>query len=123
MRELITIQKHEKLNTVFAADEPGAGGANHAYDIHLNPRNPSGNTVCVHLVFQEGPRKDPESTTGLCDQDLLEIVRDRLRGFQSGELATRETAIALTHVEEALLWLNKRIEDRIERGVLGTMEK
>ena len=34
-----------------------------------------------------------------------------------------ETAIALSRVEEALLWLNKRIEDRIARCVLGTMEK
>ena len=30
MRKLSTIQKREKLNTVFAADEPGVGGADHA---------------------------------------------------------------------------------------------
>lgn len=29
----------------------------------------------------------------------------------------------LCHVEEALMWLNKRIQDRAERGVLGTNEK
>lgn len=117
MRELITIQKREKLNDVFATDEPGCGGACHEYTIfaEYSPVN--------LITFQNGPRRDPLSTTGVTDQDLLEIVRDRLQGFQSGELATRETAIALTHVEEALLWLNKRIEDRIERGVLGTMEK
>ena len=28
MRELSTIQKRENLNKVFAADEPGKGGAN-----------------------------------------------------------------------------------------------
>ena len=54
---------------------------------------------------------------------ILEIVRDRLKGFQSGPMATRENACALTHIEEALMWMNKRVEDRIERGVLGTMEK
>ena len=32
-------------------------------------------------------------------------------------------AIALTHIEEALLWMNKRADDRAERNVLGTMEK
>ena len=123
MRELSTIQKREKLNRVYALDEPGCGGANHEYDIVMEPANPADMGIRCHLTFQNGPRKDPESRTGLVDQDLLEIVRDRLRGFQSGELATRETAIALTHVEEALLWLNKRIEDRIERGVLGTMQE
>jgi hypothetical protein len=53
----------------------------------------------------------------------LEIVRDRLQGFQSGEFACRENAIALTHLEECLLWMNKRVEDRAERGVLGTSNK
>lgn len=124
-RELSTIQKREKLNKVLAWDEPGAGGANHAYLIIDDSREIPGHRyyTMAALGFQLGPRNDPESVAGVTDQDLLEIVRDRLRGFQSGELATRETAIALTHVEEALLWLNKRIEDRIERGVLGTMEK
>ena len=32
MRELSTIQKREKLNRVFASDEPGAGSANYEYD-------------------------------------------------------------------------------------------
>ena len=73
--------------------------------------------------FQKGPRNDPESRQGVLDCDLLEIVRDRLKGFQNGPMATRENACALTHIEEALMWLNKRVEDRIERGVLGTMEK
>lgn len=116
MRELKTIQKREKLNRVYAADEKGVGGANHEYVV-----------VCggtpVEIAFQHGPRKDPDSVNGVLDTDLLEIVRDRLIGFQSGEFATRENAIALTHIEEALLWMNKRVEDRIERGVLGTNEK
>ena len=29
----------------------------------------------------------------------------------------------LTHIEEALMWMNKRVEDRAERGVLGTNAK
>lgn len=60
---------------------------------------------------------------GVLDTDLLEIVRDRLNDFQNGKFATRENAVALTHIEEALLWMNKRVEDRIERNVLGTNNK
>ena len=30
---------------------------------------------------------------------------------------------ALKHIEEALRWMNKRVEDRIERNVLGTNTK
>ena len=75
------------------------------------------------FFFQNGPRKSPDSQVGVLDTDLLEIVRDRLKGFQSGEFACRENACALTHIEEALMWLNRRVEDRIERDVLGTTQK
>ena len=121
MRELNTIQKREKLNTVFAVDEPGNGGANHEYLIAVDrglavPKE-------VNVSFQNGARKDENAIHGVLDTDLLEIVRDRLKGFQNGDFATRENAIALTHIEEALLWMNKRVEDRIERNVLGTYNK
>ena len=118
MEKLSTIQKREKLNEVFVLDAKGNGGANHLYEIDTQ----EGNSTC-RIQFQDGPRKEKESISGVCDQDLLEIVRHRLQGFLSGGLATRESAIALTHVEEALLWLNKRTEDRIERNVLGTNNK
>lgn len=79
--------------------------------------------IVGHIVFQHGPRKLSASTDGVLDSDLLEIVLDRLKEFNKGEFATRENAIAITHIEEALLWMNKRVEDRAERGVLGTLEK
>lgn len=118
--ELSTIQKREKLNTVCSSDLKGPGGANHEYEIHLGGDY---DAYYVALQFQKGPRNDPNSHQGIVDQDLLEIVRHRLQGFQNGPFSTREGAIALTHVEEALLWLNKRTEDRIERNVLGTYNK
>ena len=124
MKELNTIQKREKLNTVYAVDEKGNGGANHRYQILSQPdkQNPE-QFVDVTIQFQNGARHELGSISGVIDTDLLEIVRDRLKGFQEGKFATRENAIALTHIEEALLWMNKRVEDRIERGVLGTNEK
>ena len=124
MRELNTIQKREKLNTVYATDEKGSGGANHTYAIHKNGENTNiENEPLAIIRFQNGARKEWGSIHGVIDTDLLEIVRDRLKGFQSGEFATRENACALTHIEEALMWMNRRVEDRIERKVLGTDEK
>ena len=120
-RELVTIQKREKLNKVYAFDAPGSGGANHAYWIEYPSVAGDKSAMNSDLItFQNGPRLDPKSTHGVLDADLLEIVRDRLKGVQSGEYACRANACALTHIEEALMWLNRRVEDRIERGVLGT---
>lgn len=127
MEKLSTIQKREKLNDVYRAGDIGPGGAFHDYEVYR--ATPPGACRSVdeipvaYIAFQKGPRKDIESRTGVLDTDLLEIVRDRLKAFQEGPYATRENAIALTHIEEALLWMNKRVEDRIERNVLGTMEK
>lgn len=118
MERLSTIQKRENLNTVFVTDEKGNGGAHHNYVIDLQDGNKQ-----VPIDFQNGARKLPDSIHGVLDTDLLEIVRHRMQCFQQGEFATRENAIALTHIEEALLWMNKRVEDRIERNVLGTNNK
>lgn len=114
MRTLSTIQKREKLNTVMAVGDVGPGGANHQYVVEIN------GSEDLIIQFQEGPRNEPGSKPGVIDTDLLEIVRDRLKAFQAGEFATEYNAQALLHVEEALMWLNRRVEDRIERQVLGT---
>lgn len=121
---LDTIQKRNNLNIVRAVGEKGAGGAMHTYEIVTNEYSPEGaQPVLSYIQFQHGPRNTAESILGVLDGDLLEIVRDRLKAFQAGEYATRENAIALTHIEEALLWMNKRVEDRAARGVLGTTKK
>lgn len=123
MEKLSTIQKRENLNVVFIADEKGNGGAHHKYTI-MGGEDGKGNfEVYTHIQFQNGARKLPDSIHGILDTDLLEIVRHRLSCFQQGPFSTRENAIALTHIEEALLWMNKRVEDRIERNVLGTNNK
>jgi hypothetical protein len=123
MRELSTIQKREKLNKVFASDEPGCGGACHEYIVYFTDGCIEPVVEGVRIGFQHGARNEEGNTHGVLDTDLLEIVRDRLKGFQSGEYSCRENACALTHIEEALMWMNRRVEDRIERRVLGTNQK
>ena len=124
MRELSTIQKREKLNRVIAVDEKGCGNANHQYYIEGYPVDENDMGIFGEPIqFQNGARKDENSTHGIIDSDLLEIVRDRLIGFQSGEFATEYNAKALEHIEIALMYMNRRVEDRIERNVLGTYKK
>lgn len=151
IRKLDTIQKQENLNTVFAVDEKGNGNANHAYYVVLEQCQNSeqngdhviygsegnvlmsedGNVDILTVVsgkvktisFQNGARKEEGSTHGVLDSDLLEIVRDRLIGFQSGAFASKYNEEALYHVEKALEFMNERIMERASRGVLGTNSK
>lgn len=71
------------------------------------------------INFQNGVIKE-NGVNGCQNEDLIAIVIDRLQSFQKGKFNCRENALAITKLEEALMWLNKRTNDRIARGVEGT---
>ena len=121
MREL-TSHKVNGLNEALrieVLDEPGQGNACHQY--HVTPV--SGNAKGVLIEFQNGPLQETGHPNGLSGEVLLAIVEDRLIGFQSGQYACRENAVALTKIQEAMMWLQKRTRDRMARGVEGTTIK
>ena len=113
----------EKYTQVFARDEKSVGNANHSYLISTTTKEPSEPAAVLGTInFQKGPIKE-NGVNGIMNEDLIAIVIDRLQGFQGGEYVCRENAIALTKLEEALLWLRKRTIDRERRGVEGTSIK
>lgn len=81
-------------------------------------RDESEDVLC-DIHFQEGPIKEC-GVNGVCDEDLINMVIDRLEHFQNSEFCCRENAVAITKLEEALLWLRKRTMTREKRGVEGT---
>jgi hypothetical protein len=117
----ITDHKLNGLNDAIAitADAPGSGGASHEYKMVLNISDDE-SLIFSALLFQNGPISKPADMNGITNEALLAVLIDRMRGFQSGQFACRENAIALTHLEEALMWLQKRTRDRLARGVEGT---
>ena len=56
---------------------------------------------------------------GTTNEDLIRVLIDRLN-FLNAKAPCRENSIAITHVETALLWLEKRSMERKSRGVEGT---
>lgn len=117
MREIVD-HKINPVNdtlTIKAVDQPGSGGANHEYHV-------SGFQNQHHhhaIIFQNGPISDV-GVNGLTHEVLLAIVADRLRSFQAGQFSCKANACALTHIEEAMHWLQQRTLDRMRRGVEGT---
>jgi len=103
-------------------DEPGPGGASHSYEFRY--LLPDGLESRVGLLqFQKGPRNVKGSTPGLTANAVLAAVVHHLRGFQEGDYRNRQTACAITHIEEAIHWIKDRADERAKRGVLGTYEK
>lgn len=106
-----------KHTEVCVMDEPGLGGANHEYNVGFSLQDKR--VVLCRITFQNGQIQEA-GVNGVMNEDLLAILIDRMRGFQSGNYSCRDNAIALTKLEEALMWLNKRTNERIARNVEGT---
>ena len=115
---------------IVVMDEPGAGGANHVYDVILPQREytdaekaaPALPSRVTRVSFQNGPIAEA-GVNGVTQEALLAICIDRLRSFQAGPYACRENALALTKMEEAQMWLLQRTRARMARGVEGTHQK
>ena len=66
----------------------------------------------------EGSTELKTITDGTTNEELIEMLLNRMNYLQS-KFPCRENAIAITKLDEALLWLNKRTSDRIKRNVKG----
>lgn len=98
----------------------------HDLDENGNPAGGATRATGILIDWQDGPlgrgaeRKEPN---GAFVEGVLQAAIGRLQFYQKtagGKFACRENAIALTHLETALLWLEKRTADREEREVEGT---
>lgn len=94
--------------------------------------NPSGGRchgIGVDIMWQDGPLgrgPDRQPPNGAFVEDVIQAAIQRIQFYQTasgGKFACRENAIALTHLETAALWLDKRTQDREARGVEGTHNK
>lgn len=72
-----------------------------------------------HIHFQEGPIKEC-GVNGVNNEDLIAMVICRLEHFNNSDFRCRENSMAITKLEEALLWLRKRTMGREQRGIEGT---
>lgn len=60
---------------------------------------------------------------GFFTETLIQVAKQYLEDVNKGELQSRDTSIAITKLDEALLWIGKRAEDRKARNVQGTYQK
>lgn len=88
--------------------------------------DPAGGTtkgLGIDIRWQDGPlgrgdlRKEPN---GAFVEGVIAAALGRIQFYQAGRFACRENALAITKLEEALLWLGARTQLREARGVEGT---
>lgn len=85
----------------------------------------SENGQTIQFIEKEVIKKEDEKegilTTindGTTNEEILEMLIDRMNYLQS-KFPCRENALVITKLEESLMWLNKRTQDRIKRNVEG----
>jgi hypothetical protein len=83
--------------------------------------NKEGKTI-VQFIHKECVNEETGElrtiSDGITNEQLLAVLIDRLN-FAHSKFPCKENEIAITHIETALLWLEKRTADRKTRGVEG----
>jgi hypothetical protein len=75
--------------------------------------------ILQQIKFQEGPINEV-GVNGVCNEDLLAMVITRLKYFNKTDFKCKENSMAITKLEESLLWLRMRTISREQKGILGT---
>jgi hypothetical protein len=88
----------------------GSNVAGHLYQVLAGP-----NTITVE--FQNGAVKE-RGVNGVTNEALLAILIHRTQVLNE-RFPCRENSIAITKMQEALMWFDKRTADREARGVEG----
>lgn len=79
----------------------------------------------TQILFVRGSKREEDNIkaqSGVIHEGLLSMIIFDLQ-YKHSLVPSRETAIAITKLQEALMWLEKRAEDRQERNVQDTYEK
>lgn len=71
---------------------------------------------------EEGSTELKLISDGTTNEEVLEVLIDRLSFLQS-KFPCKENACCITHLQEGLMWLEKRTQDRLKRGVEGKQLK
>ena len=70
------------------------------------------------VPVSEGSTELKTINNGTTNEEVLTMLINRMNYLQS-KFPCRENALAITKLEESLMWLNKRTQDRIKRQVEG----
>jgi predicted subunit of tRNA(5-methylaminomethyl-2-thiouridylate) methyltransferase len=96
----------------------------HTYEVSNFEKKES--TQLIQFIHKEASETFPHEIKTLSDgttnEELIAVLIDRLY-FLNSKFPCKENACCITHLEEALMWLEKRTSDRIKRNVEGKLVK
>jgi hypothetical protein len=100
--------------------------AENATDTNGNPTGGYATGIGFNIEWQNGPLgrgDDRSAANGAFAETVIAAVKQRLEFYQrasGSKFACRQNAIAITKLDEALMWLDNRTKEREARQVEGT---
>jgi hypothetical protein len=96
--------------------------AGHKYELaNFEKKDEAGQVIqFIEKLPEGGVSGNPLYTVndGTTNEEVIRMLLDRMNSLQA-KFPCRENACAITKLDEALMWLEKRTRDRIARGVEG----
>lgn len=105
-----------ELNNIFRGKQDEVAFPCYPDHIRTDP-----NLNIITFEIQEGTIEE-NGVNGCQIDDMIWAVATILRKFNS-RFPCRENSCAITHLDEAMMWLEKRTKDREGRGVEGQDKK
>lgn len=87
-----------------------------------SPDDPFQNQVISFVRGSADPGDNVPKKRGTRHEHLLEMMIHDLK-YKNSLVPSRESSLAITKLEEALHWLERRKQDREDRNVLSTYKK
>jgi len=97
----------------------------HKYELaNFENKEATGQTLqfIEKVPASEGSTELRTVNDGTTNEEVIKVLLDRMESLQA-KFPCRENACAITKLDEALMWLEKRTRDRIARGVEGKQVK
>lgn len=109
--------------TVRVFDDEDYGGA-HTYVLQNSLGHVDGKAVYTdsEQILSFVKKEESGMVAGIQSEQLLIALIDRHKKLNA-RFPSREGALAITKMEEALMWLEQRVKERINRGVMGELKK
>lgn len=92
-----------------------------SWELPGNNTNTLTNYDSEYLIahFQDGPIKE-HGVNGTTNEEVIQMLLERLQSLNQPPFNCRENSLAITHLEESLLWLQRRTANRVAKGIEGT---
>lgn len=105
----------------FAVLKAGASYSLPTYTVGENGLEEKGD---AQIHFVKGNIDGPQfRQKGIITENLLSMLIEHLNTLNTGDLRNRNTSLAITDLESALMRIEERKRDRAKRNVLGTYKK